>query len=248
MPKKTKKRKKPNKIYIFNLRRHKLKFYWDDVLLFRLIKNLHGRFWGVASIIIMTGGLTICFIIRPDLLQASTAFSDFGDDVRTAPYFTGAMFFSAYGLWRWRGYLARTIKHPHPILALMMLTIIGLSLVALVPIGWDSWLYYVHIFGMALIAISGSATVVFDILLSKTRRKHNAYKTRLIKLIAFVLMITGSWVTVASTEALNYMNYSFWGEFMMFLGYAIWIIIKTYQGEEPRSALSRLLNRVVLID
>lgn len=241
------KKRKSKKFYEFSFLKHKLKVYLDNVIIFRFFKNLHGRFWGIASIAFMVGGLGIGFLIRPDLLQGSSAFSDLGNDVRTAPYFAGAMFFSAYGLWRWRVYLARTLKHPHPILALMLLTILGLFIVALVPVSWDS-LYYVHIFGMVLIGISGGATVIFDILLSKTRKKQSAYQTRLFKLIAFGLILAGGWITLASSKLLGYMGSSLWGESMMLFGYSIWIVIKTYQGEEPRSALSRLLRKIVIID
>jgi hypothetical protein len=34
----------------------------------------------------------------------------------------------------------------------------------------------------------------------------------------------------------------------MVVGYLIWVSLKTYQGEDPRSALSKILKRIVLVD
>jgi hypothetical protein len=248
MVKKRRKIERRSEWKVFSFRRHRLKVLWDDAIILGFFKNLHGRFWGLAGMGILVIGVGICFLIRPDLISGSTALSNFGSDVRTAPYFAGAMFFSAYGLWRWRGYLSRTLKHTRPILFLMMLTILGLFIVALWPVSYKNWPYYVHIFGMSLIGISAGMTVIFDILLSKTRKNQNTYRTRLIKMLAFFLILIGGCVTVASTRLLKWLDISFFGETMLIAGYTIWIIIKTYQGEEPRSALSRLLRRIVLVD
>ena len=182
------------------------------------------------------------------MIHGSTAFSDFGMDVRTAPYFAGSVFFAAYGLWRWRNYLKRTLKRTRPILALMLLTIFGLYIVALMPISWKPWPFYIHLFGMGLVGVSIGATVIFDVLLSKTRKGQNAYKTRFIKMVAFMLIVAGAWITIASEQLIQWMHVSLLGESMMMAGYGIWIIIKTRQGEEPRSTLSRLLKRIVLVD
>jgi hypothetical protein len=233
---------------IFKFRRHRFKVFLDNILIFNFFRKLHGRFWGIASMVILFVGFGICFMIRPDLIRGSTAFSDFGLDVRTAPYFAGSVFFAAYGLWRWRNYLKRTLKRTRPILALILLTIFGLYIVALMPISWKPWPFYIHLFGMSLVGVSIAATVVFDILLSKTRKGQNAYQTRLIKMIAFMLIIAGGWITIASEQMIQWMHVSLLGETMMMAGYGIWIIIKTRQGEEPRSTLSRLLKRIVLID
>lgn len=220
----------------------------DKLLIFSIFKKLHGRFWGLAGVLFLVAGLTICVLIQPGTLKASTAFSDFGNDVRTAPYFAGSVFLAAYGLWRWRNYLSRTLKRTQPILLLMALTIFGLILVALMPISWKVWPYRIHLIGITLVGISVAMTVVFDILLSKTRKGHNAYKTRFIKLVSFLLIVVGGWIALASIEPLGWYNISFIGESMMLGGYSIWIAIKTYQGEDPRSGLSRLLKRVVLIN
>ena len=85
--------KKQKNFYIFNFRGKKITVLLDKVLLFRFVRNLHGRFWGITGISFMILGFWVCFLIRPDMLVVSTAFSDFGNDVRTAPYFAGSVFF-----------------------------------------------------------------------------------------------------------------------------------------------------------
>lgn len=240
-------KKRSRKLYIFKFKKQKIRVLLDKLLIFNFFKKLHGRFWGLAGALIMIIGMTICFLIMPEMLEPSTAFSDFGNDVRTAPYFAGSVFFASYGLWRWRNYLGRTLKRTQPIMTLLALTIFGLVLVALMPISWKVWPYRVHLFGITLVGISVAATVVFDILLSKTRKNHNAYKTRLVKILAFFLIVFGGWIALGSIEPLGWYELSLIGESMMLGGYTIWIAIKTYQGEDQRSAISRLLKRIVLI-
>jgi hypothetical protein len=99
----------------FTYKRKRIKVLLDSVLIFRYFRSLHGRFWGVAGALFMVLGFMVCFAIRPDLLNVSTAFSDFGSDVRTAPYFAGSVFIFAYGLWRWHNYLARTWQRTMPV-------------------------------------------------------------------------------------------------------------------------------------
>lgn len=234
--------------YHFRFRSHRFSVLLDDVLIFRLFKRLHGRFWGLAGILGLTFGLTICFAIRPDMLHYETAFSDFGLDVRTAPFFVLSVFFAAYGLWRWRNYLSRTLKRRQPILALITLTIIGLYMVALFPVSWQPWPYRLHFIGVTIVGVSMAATVVFDILLSKTRKSQDAYRTRLIKLIAFVSIIIGGFFTFGSSSAIGWFDVALIGELWMLFGYGTWIALKTTQGEDPRSALSKQLKRIVLID
>jgi len=242
------KKSRTSKLLMFEFQKHHLKVIWNNVLIFNLFRKLHGRFWGIASIAIFIVGFTICFLIRPDMIQSSTALSDFGNDVRTAPYFAGTLFFASYGLWRWRNYLLRTLKRSRLMLTLLLLTIVGLYIVALMPLSWKPWPYYIHLFGMTLVGVSAAATVVFDVLLSKTRKGQSANNTRIIKLIAFMLILSGGWITVASLPMTQWMHISLVGEAMMFIGYSIWIIIKTYQGEEPQSAFSRLLNKIIFVD
>ncbi|MFO0882271.1 MAG: hypothetical protein U0491_02370 [Candidatus Saccharimonadales bacterium] len=235
-------------VYNFKFRKHRFSVLLDDVLIFRFFRRLHGRFWGLAGILGLTFGLSVCFMIRPDMLMLSTAFSDFGLDVRTAPFFVLSVFFAAYGLWRWRNYLSRTLKRQQPILTLITFTIIGLYMVALAPVSWHPWPYKIHFLGMTIVGVSMAATVIFDILLSKTRKKQDAYRTRIIKLVAFASIIIGGFFTFGSSSAIHWFNVALLGELWMLFGYSIWIALKTFQGEDPRSALSRQLKKIVLID
>jgi NADH:ubiquinone oxidoreductase subunit 6 (subunit J) len=241
---KTKKRKR----LVLSFRRRRIRLILDKVLIFRLIHRLHGRFWGIGAISIMTVGFSICFVIRPDMFHVSTAISDFGTDVKTAPYFTGAMFFGAYGLWRWHNYLERTWKRQMPITGLISITVFGLVIAALMPLSWEPWPAKIHLIGMCIAGASMMITVVLDSLLSKTRETVRINPWRNLWLLSFSLIVVGSWLTFGSSHAINWFNVSLLGETMMLAGYSGWIIIKTYQGEGERSALSRLLKKVVLID
>src|SRR5690349_20293602 len=105
---KNKKKKKKSSSYdklsyrSFAIGKKTIHYIGDRVIIFRLMKNLHGRFWGIVGLLIMTAFFAVCFFIRPDMFVWKTALSDFGRDVRTAPYLAAALFFGAYGLWRWR--------------------------------------------------------------------------------------------------------------------------------------------------
>jgi hypothetical protein len=235
-------------VYKFKFRKHRFSVLLDDVLIFRFFKRLHGRFWGITGILGLAFGLTVCFLIRPDMLSYTTAISDFGLDVRTAPFFVLSVFFAAYGLWRWRNYLSRTLKRRQPILTFITFTILGLYMVALSPVSWHPWPYRIHFLGVTIVGISVAATVIFDILLSKTRKNQDAYRTRIIKLIAFASIIVGGFFTFGSSSAIHWFNVALLGELWMLFGYGLWIALKTFQGEDPRSALSRQLKKIVLID
>ena len=78
--------------YAFDFRHRHFKVLLDKILIFRLFRKLHGRFWGLTGALGLGFGIAVCFLIRPDMLKVSTAFSDFGMDVRTAPYFWGRFF------------------------------------------------------------------------------------------------------------------------------------------------------------
>lgn len=236
------------KQFTFDFRHHRFRVLLDRLLIFRLFRRLHGRFWGLAAGLVMFVGLSTCFLIRPDMLHPSTAFSDFGKDVRTAPYFAGSMFFAAYGLWRWRNYLSRTLKRTRPILVLLTFTILGLYIVALMPISWRPWPYRIHLIAMTIVGISAAATVIADILLSKTKRGVNANAIRLVKMTSFLLIVVGGWLTLGSTEWLRWFYVALPGEIMMMAGYMVWVALKTYQGEDPRSRLSKLLKKVILVN
>lgn len=243
-----KRKNKKAKQYSFYINRHHFKILLDKIMIFRLLHGLHGRFWGIAAAFGLMIGILICFFIRPDMLKLETAFSDFGLDVRTAPYFAGSVFFAAYGLWRWRNYLKRTIRRTRPILPLMTITILGLFLVALMPVSWHPWPSRLHLIGMAMIGISAGATVIFDILLSKTPHGQNAYFIRLVKMAAFLLIVVGGWLTLGSSHWLSWFYVAMPSEILMFSGYFTWILLKTYQDEDPRSVLSKILKKVILVD
>ncbi len=220
----------------------------DKVIIFRLMRRLHGRFWGVAGVLIMGFFLSVCFAIRPDMLDWSTAFSDFGKDPRTAAYLAAALFFGAYGLWRWREYLRRTLKHARPVTGLIYMTILGLYIAALFPVAWSGWPYRMHFIGVVIFGISMAMTVVVDTLLTRTRKKKGAWLWQFFRLLSFMLIVIGGYVTFGSAEVINWYELSLLGELLMFVGFTIWIVDKTYRGEGGRSRLSRLLHGLVLID
>jgi hypothetical protein len=239
---------KTKKYLKFHVRRHRVRVLLDKVLIFRYIRGLHGRFWGIAAVLGMITGFEICFLIRPDLFSVSTALSNFGNNVRTAPYFAGTVFFGAYGLWRWRNYLSRTLKRSMPITGLVTLTIFGLYLVALMPISWHPWPWRIHIFGISLAGVSMLLTVVLDGVLSKTKRTARRSFWRFLRFISFFSIIVGGWLTLGSVQGVEWYHLSLLGESLMLLGYALWITVKTYQGEGSRTTLSKMLKDVVLID
>lgn len=239
--------KKLPKKYRFTVRSRRFQVIADKVLFFRLLQNLHGRFWGIAAALGMIIGMSICFFIRPDMWHISTAFSDFGKDVRTAPFFAGTMFFAAYGLWRWQNYLRRTLKRSGPIMVLITLTIIGLYLVALMPVSWQPWPYRVHFFGVILAGTSMAATVIVDALLTKTSTAVHMVRNRTYRAVAFISIIIGGYITYGSAETIGWYRLSLLGEVLILFGYTIWVFMKTRQGEGPRSRFSKLLNKIVVV-
>lgn len=235
--------------FVFKRGKRTIHFIADKVVIFRLMRSLHGRFWGVAGVLIMIGGFTACFLIRPDLWQVSTAFSDFGSDVKTAPWFAGAMFFGAYGLWRWRNYLRRTLKHSKPVIWLTGFTVAGLYVAALMPVAWQPWPHRIHMAAVAVVGISMAATVVVDSLLTRTsRKKRFSAWWRMSRFISFSMILIGGWLTLGSATLVGWYNVALLGEMLMLAGYTIWVVDKTYHGEGSRSALSKMLKKVVLID
>ncbi len=240
--------KSKNKYIKLSFRKRNVKLLLDKVLIFRFIRQLHGRFWGVAAVTGLTIGLTVCFLIRPDMFVITTAFSDFGNDIRTAPYFSGAVFFAAYGLWRWRNYVARTLKHSTTFYYLISLTILGLYLVALMPVSWKPWPYRIHIFGFTLVGLTIMAIVVTDGLISKTRRTKHTKTWQLLRITSILLILVGGALTFGSVPAIGWFDVSLLGETMMLGGYALWIYFKTYLGEGAQSQLSKLARKIGLIN
>jgi hypothetical protein len=239
------KRKSKNKSLNFTYKNQKIRVLLDKVLVFRLLRSVHGRFWGITGITFMILGFAICFMIRPDLRDISTALSEFGNDVKTAPYFAGAVFVGAYGMWRWRNYLARTWKRAMPVTGLLTLTIFGLYVVALVPISWNS---EIHMAGLMLAGFSMLATVLADGLLSKPSRRVNRPMWRIVRIVSFGTIVIGGWLTFGSARAIGWYSVALLGESLMLLGYLLWVGFKTYQGEGNRSQLSKSLRKIVLID
>lgn len=232
----------------FTFRRRHIEVLLDKVLIFRLIRNLHGRFWGLTAISMMLVGFSVCFLIRPDLLRASTAISDFGGDTRTAPYFAGSVFFAAYGLWRWRNYLARSWKRPRTVTGLMTFTILGLYLVALMPITWRPVPYHIHLFGVALAGASMLATVILDGLLTKTGKDGHTWLWHLTRLASFLCIIIGGVLTFGSVDSIGWYHVSLLGETLLLVGYYVWIVLRTVLGEGNRTVLARILHKIVLVD
>lgn len=240
--------KKQQKYWHFVYKKRRFRVLVDKVLFLRFLRNIHGRFWGLTAIVGMLVGFSVCFAIRPDLLHVGTAFSDFGTDVRTAPFFVGSVFFAAYGLWRWRTYLARTWKRTMPVTGLMTLTVLGLYLVALMPLSWKPIPYYLHLFGVSLAGASMLATVVLDGLLSATRESQKVRFWRFWRGLSFASIIAGGWLTLGSTELFGWYEVALLGESLMLFGYFVWIWVKTYQGEGRRTLLSKFLKNFVLVD
>jgi len=243
-----KKHKKTQRYWLFIFRKKRFKILIDRVLFLRFLKKVHGRFWGITAILGLIIGFSVCFFIKPEMLNATTAFSEFGNDIRTAPYFSGTVFFTAYGLWRWRAYLTRTWKRTMPVTGLLLLTILGLYLVALMPIGWKPLPYYLHLFGVSLAGLSMLATVLLDGVLSKNTFNKRSKILGLWNVLSIISIILGGWLTFGSTEIINFYNVSLLGETLLLLGYFIWIFIKTYHGEGKRTLLSKLLKDIVIIN
>jgi hypothetical protein len=242
------KKKQPVRSVQFTYRKHHILVLLDKVLFFRFMRNLHGRFWGITGVSVMLVGFTICFMIRPELIHPSTAFSDFGNDIRTAPYFAGSVFFAAYGMWRWRNYLYRTWQRAMPVTGLITLTVLGLYLVALMPVSWRPIPFYIHNFGVILAGASMLATVILDGLLTKNGKHRKAPLWRITRFLSFALIIVGGILTAGSTEWLGWYKLTLVGESLLIAGYFVWIAFKTSQGEGNRTVLSRILKKVIFID
>lgn len=232
----------------FTYKQRHIQVLLDKVLIFRFIRSLHGRFWGLAGICVMIAGFAVCLLIREDMFHASTAFSDFGSDTRTAPYFAGSVFFGAYGMWRWRNYLFRTWKRSMPVTGLITMTVFGLYLVALMPVSWRPIPHDIHMFGVSLAGISMTATVVIDGLLTKSRGSKLAPYWRFVRFVSFVLIVVGGVITAGSTDLLRWYRLSLVGESMLLAGYLLWIILKTYEGEGNRTILAKILKKFIFID
>lgn len=241
-------KKQKNKKFKFTFRSKKYQLILDKILFIRLFKSIHGRYWGVFGLLILLIFLSISFGIARNSIDWSVAISIFGTDTRTAPYFTAGLLFGAYGLWRWRNYLNRTTANPGLLTILITLTIVGLFLVAFMPLGWTYTAETLHYFGFALAGISMVLTVVADYLMTKTKKTKNQKKWQIIRLFSIVTILIGLVITLLSTNRMNNIfNIALIGESLVLIGYAIWIITKTYQGEGRKTGFSKLLNKLVII-
>lgn len=243
------KNKKPLKFINVSYKKRRIHILLDKVLLFRVMRRLHGRFWGVAGLSILAVALAVASFIRPDIISnPSAALSAFGTDTRTAAFFAGGMFFAAYGLWRWRIYLAHTQRHKRPMSLFIMVTILGLLMVALAPMDWEPYASRIHLFGFLLVGFGMVATVVADSLLTKVRPRKNLAYWRGLRFISFVMIVLGGVLSLGSLATIGWFDVLLIGEILMIGGFAVWVGIKTHLGEGTRSRLSRLLSKIVLVD
>lgn len=238
--------KKSKRTINFIYKERKIQVLLDKVLIFRLVKNLHGRFWGIAAMSGMFLGFLVCFAIKPEAVSLSTAFSDFGTDTRTAPYFAGSVFFAAYGMWRWRNYLQRTWKRSRLVTSLISLTMMGLYLIALMPITWKPIPYYIHMSGVVIVGLSALATVIIDGLLTKASGK-NRLSWAIVRAVSSIMIVCGGVLTFGSAEPFEWFHVSLLGEALLLNGYFAWVVLKTYQGEGNETVLARIVKKMVFV-
>ncbi len=219
----------------------------DKLLLIDAMRSLQGRFWGITGIYALILGLSICYVILPENLNASAAFSDFALDTRTSPYFTASILFAAYGMWRWRNYLVSTFQKPGLITLLLTFTMLGMYIVAFAPLGWNDTVFIIHSAGFALVGTSMALTVISDLLFRKITSTTHLRAWQLIRLLSVSLIVSGGFLTAFSTRLYDVFSLTLVGETLLLLGYFIWIIVKTYQGEGSQSSISRAASKVISI-
>ncbi|MEM6997909.1 MAG: hypothetical protein AAF413_03280 [Patescibacteria group bacterium] len=237
-----------SRVINLKVRSRQIRVIADKLLFIELLKNLEGRLWGIAAITGLPIGFAICFAIRPDLLAWDTAFSDFGRDVRTAPYFSGAIFYGAYALWRWRGYLERTSKIRGLATLFVTMTIFGLYMVALFPVSWEPIASTLHYVGFGIAAMSMLFTVSFDFLLRRSHDPSNHRLWQLIRILSMVGIVAGVYVTAQSELFDDTFDMALLGEIMILLSYSLWVWLKTYHPEGEPTMLSKTLAKIVRIE
>ena len=92
-----------------------------------------------------------------------------------------------------------------------------------------------------------AATVVIDGLLTRTRLSARIVWARTMRFAAFTMIVAGGFLTYGSSQAIHWFRVSFLGESILFAGYALWIYLKTVEGEGARSKLSTLIQKIVTI-
>ncbi len=238
-----------SKSYRIKVKSRKIQVVLDKILLARLFKRLHGRFWGIYGLLVLNIGLMVCFLIKPELWRPETAFSEFSKYSNTAPYYMAGMFAAAFGLWKWRNYLTRTLKNTALITLLITLIVAGLYLIAFMPLGWNEAAEKLHYFGVALVGVSISLTVMADIVLLKTRKKKHFRLWQFFRISSFLIIVSGLVVTALSANRFGKkLDIALIGEYLMLFGFGLWVILKTYLGEGKRSAISKLVNKVIIFE
>jgi hypothetical protein len=136
------------------------------------------------------------------------------------------------------------MKNTKPVIPLLSMTILGLYLIALMPVTWEVWPARIHYIGVILAGFSMLATVLADSILSTYRRSSKQVFWRSIKLLAFVAILLGGIIVVLSLDEVGMLELILLGEGLIFLGYSIWIVQKIAHGESKRSAIGRLYERL----
>lgn len=240
---------KDAKKYKFKLKSKKIQLVADKILLFKLFKKLNGRFWGVYGVVIFSIFMLISFVILPDSRNVSTALSDFGTDIRTAPLFTAALFFAGYGLWKWRNYLAASSKTPSLVTLSITGIIVGLYMIAFLPVGVNDTVEMLHYFGFGIAGFFMVVSVLVDLLLRKTKKGKSQRKWQIIRIASLVLIISGVVVTFLSADRFgSLLTHALIGEGLILLGFATWVIARTYQPEGLQSGFSKVLNKIIIVE
>lgn len=237
-----------SKVFNLKLRSKQVRVIADKLLFIELLKNLEGRLWGLAAVYGISIGFALCFVIQPEMLAWSTAFSDFGRDERTAPYFAGAIFYGAFALWKWRGYLERTSQIRGISTLFVTMTILGFYTVALMPVSWEPVASTLHYIGFAVAAVSMLLTVSFDFLLRKTHDPNNHRLWQLIRILSMLGIVAGVVITAQSELFDDDFDMALLGELLILFSYSTWVLIKTYRPEGEQSAISKTLAKIVTIE
>ena len=236
------------KKYKITLRSKHIVVVADKFLLLKLFKKLNGRFWGLYGLFFMTAMLMLCFYLTPELVDLSTAFSDFALTAKTAPYFTIGLFVGAYGLWRWRNYLQTSSEHPEFMSLSITAIIVGLYMVAFLPLDINDTVDTLHYYGFALVGLGMIATVLFDLFMRKVRKSKHKLWWQSIRVFCLILIVAGLVVTFLSADRFGpIIDYSLVGELLIAAGFSMWVFARTYQGEGVESGFSKTLSKVLII-
>lgn len=237
------------KRYKFKIRSKKIQLVADKFLLLKLMRKLNGRFWGLYSLIVLNSALALCFYIKPELREISTAFSDFGTYPETAPYFTAGLLAVGYGLWRWRNYISRSSKNPSLVTLFLTLVIVSFFMMAFLPIGLNDTVDSLHYFAFGLAGVSVVLTVFADLLFRKTRKGKHQLKWQLVRILSILMITVGGVITVFSAEKFgSVLELALLGETLVLLGFSVWVAARTYQGEGVQSGFSKILHKVLIIE